>query len=106
MSETKRRYAEVVERTLGGSETVRRVLVVEYGEELGHTMWATGDCTGCTEIGDYGAQWGPDGCSECGYTGKRRSPYFLPFWCYDRWRYCGKNEPWQKTPAPGEAVAA
>lgn len=31
----------------------------------------TDDCSGCTDCGDYGSKYGPYGCRECGYTGKR-----------------------------------
>jgi hypothetical protein len=35
-------------------------------------------CTGCTEHGEYGTQYGPFGCSECGHTGKRRHAMWVP----------------------------
>jgi len=31
----------------------------------------TEDCQGCTDYGEYGVKYGPFGCKECGYTGKR-----------------------------------
>lgn len=49
---------------------------------LGHDGYyetATTDCSGCTDVGDYGTKYGPFGCEECGYTGKRRDRYFVPF---------------------------
>lgn len=35
-------------------------------------------CSGCTDYGDYGTQYGPFGCQECGYTGKRRNGMHTP----------------------------
>jgi len=38
----------------------------------------SGFCTGCTEFGDYGTMYGPFGCRECGYTGRRRYANWVP----------------------------
>jgi hypothetical protein len=35
-------------------------------------------CTGCTEFGDYGTIYGPFGCEECGFTGRRRYEVWVP----------------------------
>ena len=39
----------------------------------------TQDCSGCTDVGDYGTVYGPFGCEECGHTGKRRHRYHVLF---------------------------
>jgi hypothetical protein len=38
----------------------------------------TEDCQGCTDYGEYGVKYGPFGCEECGYTGKRVCRRFAP----------------------------
>lgn len=38
----------------------------------------TDRCSGCTEFGDYGAEYGLSGCQECGYTGNRRRVEWVP----------------------------
>lgn len=45
----------------------------------GYESVYTRDCTGCTDYGDYGVRYGPYGCHECGYTGKRVERNFIPF---------------------------
>lgn len=60
--------------------TKRRVLVVPFKGWDGYVVRWTEDCFGCTEHGEYGGkQWGPFGCEECGYTGKRRRTEWIPF---------------------------
>jgi len=56
----------------------RRVRVVRFRGVRGHVVRWTDDCSGCTEIGDYGTRFGPFGCSECGHTGKRRCSAWVP----------------------------
>lgn len=48
----------------------------KYSEHMGYlvtTAHGTMPCTGCTVSGDYGEMGASFGCSECGYTGKRRT---------------------------------
>jgi hypothetical protein len=67
----------------------RRRVVVFNGQE-GFEVWATVSCSGCCELGEYGGNPGYPydpkakcligaGCDECGYTGKRRNSYWVPF---------------------------
>jgi hypothetical protein len=53
-------------------------VVVHDGVE-GYIEHVTEACWGCTEFGDYGTQYGPFGCEECGYTGRRRNAGWVPF---------------------------
>jgi hypothetical protein len=58
--------------------------------EMCEVVSFTSSCTGCCEIGEYGAGsenfvWDDKakcrigtGCEECGYTGKRRSVMYIP----------------------------
>jgi len=81
--------------TLAGKRLDRRrryFLSTPYGEkpQVCYLGWYTMSCSGCFESGDYmglahnypydqkakchiGA-----GCEECGYTGKRRLPVYIP----------------------------
>lgn len=45
----------------------------------GYIVKYTQLCSGCTDYGDYGTAYGPFGCDECGYTGKRRVEHWVPF---------------------------
>jgi hypothetical protein len=68
----------------------RRRVVMFNGQE-GFEVWATVSCSGCCEMGESGGNpnghdYDPKarchvgfGCDECGYTGKRRWPYWVPF---------------------------
>ena len=56
----------------------KRAKLVRYRGRLGYEERVTTDCTGCTDGGDCGSKVGPIGCSECGYTGRRRMRYWLP----------------------------
>lgn len=38
----------------------------------------TTECSGCTEFVDGHRSYGPLGCEECGYTGKRRQHFPAP----------------------------
>lgn len=68
----RRRYRRLPDGT-------RRVVVVHNGVE-GFIEQYTTYCTGCTEHGESGGRrFGPFGCEECGYTGKRRIKHFVPF---------------------------
>lgn len=69
---------------------LRRRVVVRNGFEGYIERW-TDDCSGCTEQGEYGGMlYGPFGCEECGYTGRRRTAVWIPFpdhaVAYERWR--------------------
>lgn len=71
--------------------------VVRYDGMDGFVVRWTASCSGCFESGDYigNAHNYPydekarchigAGCDECGYTGKRRNEYWVPFdmgaWC-------------------------
>ncbi len=58
--------------------TLRKVVV--FGGVEGYVGRWTAECSGCTEHGEMGgATWGPFGCHECGYTGKRRREFWCPF---------------------------
>lgn len=71
MSEqAKRRYAKLPDRT--------RVLVVRFRDQDGHVVRWTGECSGCSEYEDGHQLVAPMGCSECGYTGKRRREEWVP----------------------------
>jgi len=65
----------------------RRVRVVLFRGWEGYVHRWTDYCSGCTEHGDYGTQYGPFGCDECGYTGKRRNSMFVAFdrVAYEKW---------------------
>lgn len=81
---------EVAERLSGKRLDRRR----NYYKALGticYTETFTQACSGCCEIGEYGqgSENYPydeknkcligSGCHECGYTGKRRTTFFVPF---------------------------
>jgi hypothetical protein len=53
----------------------KRYRYTRYADRLVTTVWYTTTCSGCTEMYDTGQVIGSWGCSECGYTGKRRNPY-------------------------------
>ena len=58
----------------------RLVRVCERTGVEGYEAVETIKCSGCTEVGEMGGQtWGPFGCDECGYTGKRRVRFWIPF---------------------------
>lgn len=50
----------------------------EYSGLLCTNAWVTVSCSGCSEY-DEGYFRGAMGCSECGYTGKRRNLYPNPY---------------------------
>jgi hypothetical protein len=57
---------------------LRRVVV--FGGVEGYVVRWTAECSGCTEHGEMGgATYGPFGCDECGYSGKRRREFWSPF---------------------------
>lgn len=68
-------------RTLRDADgAVCRVRVVYHLGFAGYIDRWTAECTGCTEHGESGGEtWGPFGCDECGYTGKRRHEFFVAF---------------------------
>jgi hypothetical protein len=54
--------------------------VVVFDGVEGYWVSWTRECSGCTEHGESGGRtWGPFGCDECGYTGKRRQWFWTPF---------------------------
>lgn len=57
-----------------------KVMVVKRGKVHGFIGRWTIACTGCScDCGDgYPCGHGASGCSECGYTGKRRDAMWLP----------------------------
>jgi hypothetical protein len=61
------------------SPEMREIL---HGGPVYHTGWWTETCSGCTEsyMGHYtlGSAERGVGCSECGYTGKRRQCWSVP----------------------------
>lgn len=64
----------------------KRAKLVRFRRRLGYEVRATTECTGCTDGGDYGSRNGPCGCSECGYTGKRRVRHWVPLTATERAR--------------------
>lgn len=68
---------EQAERIAGRKLDRRRNYAIIEGEVCESASW-TDDCSGCTDIGDYGTKYGPTGCTECGYTGKRRNSQWIP----------------------------
>ena len=56
----------------------RRYLVVAVNGKPGIIVRWTDVCYGCTEFLDGHLIYGPSGCSECGYTGKRRRAEWVP----------------------------
>lgn len=99
MSETpKRRFVYLMDEK-------RRVMLEEYDGQEGYSASFVADCSGCTEIGDYGTRYGPSGCQECGYTGRRRVFFFVPLDPMTEgkdWRRCGKA---RATTAPASPAA-
>lgn len=71
-------------------EGKRRKIVMWEGRE-GYELTVTTSCSGCCELGEYGSNpnghgfdvkhncYVGSGCDECGYTGKRRGPFWAPF---------------------------
>jgi len=69
----------------------KRYLVREIDGVEGYIVRWTEACTGCMEVGDYGghsSEYPFDlkshcyvgyGCEECGYRGKVRREWFVPF---------------------------
>ena len=58
----------------------KRVLVRKWLGVEGYESSYTSSCTGCTYVPENTG--GPErgaGCKECGYTGKRRTVFFVPF---------------------------
>ena len=55
----------------------RKNYAIISGKVCEAASW-TRDCSGCTDVGEYGAKYGPHGCSECGYSGKRIESVWLP----------------------------
>jgi hypothetical protein len=64
------------------SEGARHLVVVVGGVD-GFIVQFTSNCSGCTD-GEDGRVYGPFGCEECGYTGKRRERMWVPF-DYGEW---------------------
>lgn len=69
-------------RTLNDSDGCprkTRVMVVVVDGHEGFVVRWTANCSGCTNYVDGQLSDGPHGCSECGYTGKRRREEWVPF---------------------------
>ena len=64
---------------IDGEKPERVRVVVRKGKHEGFVARWTDNCSGCTEYGDYGTTYGPSGCDECGYTGRRRRRAWVPF---------------------------
>ena len=81
-----------------GRRVDRRRKYARDGKVLEEMICVTRHCTGCFETGDYGSgsenyPWDEKaqcrvgaGCSECGYTGKRREVYWAPYHICERQR--------------------
>lgn len=67
-------------RLIPGDEEGRKAKVhVIHGVECMRVIYS-GACSGCTEVPE--CTHAPDrgsGCHECGYTGRKRHDYFVPF---------------------------
>lgn len=62
----------------------RRVKWSVWDGKLCRTVWETVACSGCSEHYDTGQLIGSWGCSECGYTGKSRRPFPIPYETKDK----------------------
>lgn len=71
---SRRKYATLDD----GEGTKHRVLIVRFRGINGHIVRWTGTCSGCTEYVEGQLAYEPMGCSECGYTGKRRREEWVP----------------------------
>lgn len=57
----------------------RKVYIIGYDGELATDGYYTGKCSGCScDCTEGGCSHGCAGCSECGYTGKRRHYFPTP----------------------------
>lgn len=63
----------------------RRRKYFKFCGTLTYNQWYTAPCSGCScDCSDgYGCNHGNAGCSECGYTGKRRDGYPIPVFMPD-----------------------
>lgn len=81
-----------------GRRVDRRRSYAREGKTLLEMITYTHHCSGCFEGGEYGGlehnyEWDAKaqcrvgmGCSECGYTGKRRNTDFVPYTICERQR--------------------
>lgn len=92
MSAQRRRYAYAD----FGDGKRQRVLKVYHMGIPGCVIRFTDDCSGCTEWGDYGSKYGPSGCEECGYTGKRRREEWVPLPGYSDAYFKATNRRWKR----------
>jgi hypothetical protein len=70
----------------------RRMRYATDGADLLVLCRYTTACSGCTEVGEYERM--PDagaGCSECGYTGKRRQSVWTPLALFEAARRLRKG---------------
>jgi len=77
--------------TLAGERVDRRRKYARDGKQLLESCHYTTACSGCFEAGEYGGlahryAWDEKaqcrigfGCEECGYTGKRRWSWWVPY---------------------------
>lgn len=71
---------DTVEQAIKELKLDRRRKYFEWSGDLVFNAWYTSPCSGCScDCSDgYGCSHGNAGCSECGYTGKRRGAYPQP----------------------------
>ncbi len=58
---------------------LKRHRIVRHRGFEGYFVCWTHACSGCSDPGDYCSVEAGCGCHECGYTGKRRIRWFMPF---------------------------
>jgi len=73
----RKRMFVTVDESLDGGVKQRVMVVWHKGEPMMVCRW-THTCSGCTEYVEGQLAYGPSGCSECGYTGKRRNASLVP----------------------------
>lgn len=69
---------ETTRRMRVGDDGKRHRIVLRNGVE-GYEVTTTAICSGCTDYEMGAIITGPNGCSECGYTGKTRRRHWEPF---------------------------
>lgn len=80
-----------------GDGNRQRVQIVMHRGIPGFEARWTEDCNGCTEYGDYGSpKYGPNGCDECGYTGKRCRVEWLPLPAYQDEYFRAEHRWWNR----------
>lgn len=81
----------MVTRQMRRADDGKLYRVVTFDGMPGFVVRWTSSCSGCLEVGEYGSGEGlypfdekakchvGAGCSECGFTGKRRQEHWIPF---------------------------